>query len=276
MAREEPVALLCALALAAAAHAQDQRPLPKGSPGALVAGALKVHLYAGEGLPADSLRALARPQVTLWLDTRSNTLKESTVERVARFDEAWVRLRAPLSKTDALVLARIPKAGVWATPKDLEGLSGRVPGVRRIAVEVDGPLDAATAERLAKARPSVVRWRPSGPVDLLGWGLFLALPGQKVLVPAPEELLATRCPGRSRALPALEVHVATLLAMSADVFPCGSGTRVIVPGEVEPWLLQSLVVRDPSVELVVEVSESPEAATRARILMERLGLGPGR
>ncbi|MEW5742165.1 MAG: hypothetical protein AB1938_24835 [Myxococcota bacterium] len=276
MAREEPLALACALALAASAWGQDQRPLPKGSPEALVTGTLKVHAFAHEDLPPDSLRALARPQVTLWLDTRTNTLKESTVERLARFDEAWVRLRAPLSKTDAAVLARIPRAGVWATPRDLEGLAGRVPGVRRWALELEGPLDAATAERIAKARPSVVRWRPGGAVDLLGWGLFLSLPGKKVWAPAPGELLATRCADRARELPALELHVATLLAMSADVFPCGRGTRVIVPGDVEPWLLQSLVVRDPSVELVVQVGDDADAASKVRRLLDRLGLGPGR
>jgi hypothetical protein len=274
VAREKPVALLALVALSALA--QDQRPLPRGSPEALVTGALKVNVFAGEDLEPDALRSLARPQVTLWLTTRSNTLKDSTVERLALFDEAWVRLRAPLSPTDARVLARVPKAGVWVTPRELEGVVGRVPGVRRVAVDVDGPLDAELAERIRKARPAIVRWRPTEPVDLLGWGLFLALPGQKVLAPVATELRATPCAERSSAQPALEIHLATLLAMSSDVFPCGRGTRVIVEGDVDVWLLQSLLVRDPSVELVVGVADDGARAAKARKLLERLGLGPAR
>lgn len=275
MARVQPVAALLALA-AGAALAQDQRPLPRGSPEALVAATVRVHVVASEELEPDALRALARPQVTLWLETRSNTLRESTVEQLARFDEAWVQLRAPLSKADARVLARAPKAGLWLSPKELDGVLGRAPGVRRLAVDVAGPLDAALAERLRAARPSFIRWQPGAPVDLLGWGLFRQLPGRKVWAPAPTEVLATRCAERDSALPSLELHVATLLAMSADVFPCGRGTRVVVGGDVEPWLLQSLVVRDPALELVLRVGADAAKASQARKLLERLGLGPGR
>jgi hypothetical protein len=268
---------LLAQALAASlAAAQDQRPLPRGSPDALVTSFLRVHVVASEDLEPDQLRALARPQVTLWLETRSNTLRESTVEQLGRFDDAWVRVRAPLSKTDARVFARVPKAGLWLTPTDLDGVVGRAPGVRRLAVDVKGPLDAALAGQLWAARPSVLRWEPGGPVDLLAWSLFVQLPGRKVFAPAPTELLATRCTERSASLPALELHVATLLAMSAEVFPCGLGTRVVVNGEVEPWLLQSLVVRDPALELVLWVADDAARASSARKLLERLALGPGR
>lgn len=275
MAREEPVAALLAL-FAAAALAQDQRPLPRGSPDALVTATLRVHVVASEELEVDALRALARPQVTLWLTTRSNTLRESTVEHLGLFDEAWVQLRAPLRKTDALVLARAPKVGLWLTVDALDGVVGRAPGVRRLAVDVDGPLTPDLAQRIARLGPSFLRWRPGQGVDLLGWALFRQLPGRKVFAPAPTELLATRCADRSPGVPSLELHVATLLAMSSDVFPCGRGTRVVVTGDTEPWLLQSLVVRDPAVELVLDVGADAARASAARKLLERLGLGPGR
>jgi hypothetical protein len=51
---------------------------------------------------------------------------------------------------------------------------------------------------------------------------------------------------------------------------------VVVPVDVDRWLLQSLLVRDPSVELVIEVGDDPDRATRARLLLESLGVGPSR
>ena len=74
----------------------------------------------------------------------------------------------------------------------------------------------------------------------------------------------------------LRRHVANLLALSSEVYPCGTGTRVVVQPEVETWLLQSLLVRDPSVELVIEVGADPARAIAARGLLERLQLGASR
>lgn len=275
MDRKEPVALLAAL-LASAALAQHQRPLPPGAPDPLVAASLRVHVVVHEDLDPDLIRNLARPGVTLWLQTRSNTLRESTIENVARFDEAFVELRAPLKAVDAQVLARAPRAGAWVRAKELEALSGRLPGARRVAVRVDGALDEALAERLTKARPSFISWRPGeGGVDLLHWGLFAQLPGRRVLVAPAGMLLPVKCDARANE-PALELHVATLLAMSSDVFPCGKGTRVIVPPTADRWLLQSLLVRDASLELVLELGADANAASKARVLLETLGAGAAR
>jgi hypothetical protein len=261
--------------LAASAAAQDQRPLPRGAPDVFVAPAPKVHVRVHEDLDPDRLRDLARPGVTLWLSTRSNTLRVSTVENVARFDVAWVELRAPLKPVDANVFKKLPHAGAWLSMSTLEA-AGRLPGARLTALRVDGPLDEATTARVAKARPSEVHWTPAGPVDLLTWGHFKQLPGHKVVKSAPATLLPVKCPERPAGEPALEVHVASLLALSSDVFPCGPGMRVIVPASTEAWLLQSLVVRDPSVELVLEVGADPKAALGARALLDTLQLGPSR
>jgi hypothetical protein len=262
-------------ALVAALLAQPQAPLPRGAPQELVAPAVRVHVRAHEDLDPDRLRSLARPGVTLWLDTRSNTLRASTLEHLARFDQAWVRLRAPLRPVDAATFARLPAAGAWLGPADLE-VARRLPGARRVAVELSGPLDEAVLERVAAARPAELRWTPAGPLSLLDWGHLARVPGRRVVVPQPGAVLPVRCDARKPGEPGLELHVASLLSLSADAFPCGQGTRVLVLPEVEPWLLQSLVTRDPSVELVVEVGTSAARAKATAGLLERLGLGPFR
>ncbi len=262
-------------AVVLAVLAQGQGPLPRGAPAELLAPGVRVHVRVHEDLAPDLLRGLARPGVTLWLDTGSNTLRRSTVEHLARFDVAWVRLRPPLRPVDADVFAAAPRAGAWV---DLAGVAlvRRLPGVRRLAVELAGPLEEDTLTRLAGARPAEVRWRPDGPVSLLAWGQLAQLPGRRVVVLAPGQLLPARCDARRAGEPTAELHVASLLALSSDVFPCGLGTRVVVAADAEPWLLQSLVTRDPSVELLVEVGAQAPRARQAADLLERLGLGPAR
>lgn len=262
-----------ALLLTLVAWGQDQRPLPRGAPEVFIPTAPRVHVRAHEELDPDRLRDLARPGVTLWLSTRSNTLRTSTVENVARFEVAWVQLRAPLAPFDASVFSKqMPAAGALLEPGAL-GLVGRV---RRVAVSLKGPLDEALVARVSAARPAEVRWSPDGPVDLLTWGQFRQLPGRRVIVASPQTLLPVKCEGRSSADPSIELHVASLLALSSDAYPCGTGNRVVVQPEVETWLLQSLLVRDPSVELVVDVGADSARALAARGLFDRLQLGAAR
>ncbi len=263
--------LLLALA-AGAAFGQDQRPLPRGAPEAFVGPTPRVHVRVHEGLDPDRLRELARPQVTLWLSTRTNTLRASTVENVARFDVAWVQLRAPLLPYDAQVFSKLPAAGAWVTAASL----GAVGRFRRVAVALEGPLDEALIARVSAARPAEVRWTPPGPIDLLAWGELRRLPGRRIVAAEPKALLPVKCDARSAKDPSTELHVASLLALSSDVYPCGTGTRVVVEPAVETWLLQSMIVRDPSVELVVEVGSDAARAVATRGLLERLQLGASR
>ncbi len=238
---------------------------------------LAVHVVAHEDLDPDRLRRLARPNVTLWLRTRSNTLRASTAEHVARFDEAFVELRPPLKRADAEVFSALPRAGVWLDATHLPShVQDRVPGARRLAVEVVGPLDEALAAEIASAHPSVVRWRPGPGVDLLAWALFRQLPGRKVYAPAAEQLAPAQCGARRADEPSLEVHVASLLALAGDAFPCGRATRVRIEPEVDRWLVQSVLVRDPSAQLVLEVGADEARASKARALLDELGVGPSR
>jgi magnesium chelatase family protein len=93
---------------------------------------------------------------------------------------------------------------------------------------------------------------------------------------AADSLLPVKCEARTSDDPSVELHVATLLALSSDVFPCGTGTRVVVPPETEAWVLQSLLVRDPSVELIIEIGADSSKALAARKLFDTLQLGPSR
>lgn len=240
-----------------------------------MATAPRVHVRAHEDLDVDRLRDLARPGVTLWLSTRTNTLKASTLENVERFDSAFVQLRAPLKPVDAAIFKRIPRAGPWLEPDSLE-LATRLPGARRVAIEFSGPLDEALAAKISAEHPAEVRWKEPPAIDLLAWSQFRQLPGRRVIAASTQALLPVKCAERRREDPSLELHVANLLALSSDVFPCGVGTRVVVQAELDPWLLQSLLVRDPSVELVIEVGADSSKALAARALMEKLQLGASR
>lgn len=260
------------LGLVTAAFAQDQRPVPSSSPDVLVGRSVPVHVVASEELEPDVLRALARPGVSLWLTTRSNTLRESTLDTLKRFETSWVQLRLPLAPVDGNALARAPRAGLWfPASADLKPVLSRYRASRPLALELEGALDAEQHALIGALRPSFSRWRPADPVDLLQWSRFRSLPGRKTVVLAPGLIVPQRCDDRSLEEPAAELHVATLLAVSAGVFPCGAGTRVEVLPEVEPWLLKSLIVRDPSVELVVQVGDDIRKVGKTRGLLELLG-----
>lgn len=205
--------------------------------------------------------------------TRTNALAESTVENLARFDVAWVELKAPLSAGEAAVYGRLPRVGAWGSVEAMEAAHQRLPGSRRLAVDLRSPLDEALFERIEGLRPAMVRWAPPGPIDVLGWGLFRALGGRKVLVLTPGLFCPVRCEGRPSTEPAVEIHLAQLLAMNSELFPCGAGGRIIIDPRTDPWLLQSLLVRDPSVELVVSVGADAALASKAALLLEVLGLG---
>lgn len=264
--------LLCSFA--AVAGAQNQRPLPRGGPEGIVA-PFRVHVRVHESLDVDRLRDLARPNVTLWLSTKSNTLKTSTLENLARFDTVWVQLRSPIKAEQATPFTRVPRAGLWLSSTDLKS-AGRLPGARPLAVSLEGAIDESIVAQLNAAHVKETVWASRVPLDVLSWGLFKQLPGRRVVVAGPSTLLPVTCGDRTPSDPSVELHVANLLALSSDVFPCGTGTRVVVEPAIEPWLIQSLVARDPSVELVIEVGADAARAIAARKLLETLELGASR
>lgn len=261
--------------LGGAALAQVQRPLPRGTPEDLLTHAVQVHVVVDDTLEVDRLRALARPNVTAWVHTKNNTLSEATVENLARFDEVFVELHAPLASVDVAQFRRLPRVGVWLEPAALS-LAARLPGAHRVAVRL--PADAfendALIDQVAALRPALVTWSPTS-IDLLSWGRFKQLSGRK-LVSGKGWAAIGSCGERSPTEPAAELHLANLLAASGDVFPCGLGMRVVLEPSVDLWLVQSLVSRNPSVELVFEVGGDAERASAVRVLLDALQIGPSR
>jgi hypothetical protein len=253
--------------IAALLSAEPHRPLPSHSPEALAPAGVRVHIRASEDLDPDRLRSFARAGVTLWLLTRSNLLKASTMENLNRFDAAFVQLRAPVTEAHARALTRAPRAGVWVDAGLVDAV-GRVLGPRPLAVSISGALDEATAARIGAARPELTEWVAPGSIDLLAWSLFRALPGRRIVT--LEQAMA--CSGPVEHEPAAKVHIASLLSLGGAAFPCGLGPRVVVAPDTDRWLIQSIVVRDPTAELELDVGGDEGAAKKTAALLDELGL----
>lgn len=248
------------------------KPLPSRSPEVLAPPSLRVHVRAHEDLEPDTLRSFARPRVTLWLETRSNVLKRSTLENLQRFDGVFVRLRAPVTETQGRALEAAPAAGVWVEASQLEGRGfARVLGPRPLAVQLKGPLDEALFERLQKAKPEVVEWLPGAESEVMSFSLLKQLPGRKLV-----SGLSPQACARSDDGPAARVHLATLLSLSSGAFPCGRSPVVVVALDTDRWLIQSTVVKDPTAELEVFVGDDELSARRAGQLLDELGFGAHR
>jgi hypothetical protein len=270
-----PLFLVAALLLAQVAAAGDMRPLSDRAPPPVTEN-LRVHLVADEDLDPDALRALARPGVTLWLRTRSNTLRESTLDTARQFDSAWLELKAPLDGKSLAQLARSPAAGIWLRPKAGQALPAIKPGPHRLALTLDGPLDEARAEAISKLSPALVEWQAGAQTDLLAWSLFKNLPGKLLFRPDADAVAPVDCARPGRQAVAVAVHVAFLLSLGKDPFPCGKGARIRASADTEAWVVQALHVKDPSAELELEVGLDLARLRKARQLLDALGIAPRR
>ena len=248
------------------------KPLPSRSPEVLAPPSLRVHVRAHEDLEPDTLRSFARPRVTLWLETRSNVLKTSTLENLKRFDGVFVRLRAPVTETQSRALEAAPRAGAWVDASQLDGRGfARVMGPRPLAVQLKGPLDEELFDRLQKAKPEVIEWLPGAEPEVMSFSLLKQLPGRKLVSGLAPQACAANDEG-----PAARVHLATLLSLSSGAFPCGRSPVVVVALDTDRWLIQSTVVKDPTAELELAVGADELAARRAGQLLDELGFGAHR
>lgn len=236
-------------------------------PDTLALSGYRLHVVVDEAVEADTLRALAGSGTVLWLRTRSNMLRDSTVEALALFPEAYVQLRPPLTEAHVQQLRRAPRVGAWLEAQVLGGNGLHRLGPRRVAVEVRGALDLALAGRLGALRPAWVSWSPGTmEVSLEAWGAFAQLPGRKLL----------SLPGQlGGACPTLPVRaaldtVALRVEGATEEGSCGLGRRVVMKGTPDDGTLVALYSQDPSVELELEVGPGAGELERARAWVRRL------
>lgn len=234
----------------------------------LVLPGYRLHVVVDESVAADDLRALAGSGTVLWLRTRSNTLRDSTLDALALFPEAYVQLRTPLKEEHVRQLRKLPRVGAWLEAQTLTGSGLHWLGPRRSAVEIRGPLDAELTRRLGALRPSWISWAPgASDVDLEAWGTFAQLPGRKLL--SMTSPMGSLCPPEFPWRGALAT-VSLRVEEGSGADDCGLGRRIVMKGFPEDSALVALLSRDPSAELEVEAGTGERELARARAWVQRL------
>ena len=214
----------------------------------------RVHVFASEDLDPDALRRLVRPGVTLWLQTRSNMLRASTVDTLRHAEVAWVQLRPPVLQVHWDQLGKLPRAGVWLDPRHVAGQGMGRRGSHPLALEVTSPVPA---ELLTKARPLATLFRIP-----VGAELARRVPG--------ERLLWGGMSGSCAADPSLKVR------LDAPWRPaCAHGVLAQLT-RVQVAELQALYAAQPGVELAVEVADSEAAASGVAALLDALDAAAAR
>jgi hypothetical protein len=237
------------------------------APAELLLPGYRLHLVADESVAADDLRALAGSGTVLWLRTSSNTLRDSTLEALALFPEAYVQLRPPLKEEHIRQLRKAPRVGAWLEAQSLAGPGLHWLGPRRSAVEIRGALDAELVRRLGALRPSWSIWTPgTSDVSLEAWGTFAQLPGRKLLSwPGEFGPLCPELPWRV-ALATISLRVEE----GAGERTCGLGRRVVMRGSPEEVALVPLLKRETPTELELEVGTRASELARARAWVHRM------
>jgi hypothetical protein len=227
----------------------------------------RLHLVVDESVEADDLKALVGSGTVLWLRTRSNTLKDSTLEALALFPEAYVQLRTPLKEEHVRQFRKAPRVGAWLEAQTVTGPGLHWLGPRRIAVELRGALDAELVRRLGTLRPAWSLWTPGTPdISLEDWGTFAQLPGRKLLTWTGT--LGSECPELPwrGALATISLRVEE----GAGEGTCGLGRRVVMKGSPEDVALGPLLRRGPATELELELGPGDSGLDRARAWVRRL------
>jgi len=222
---------------------------------------VRIHVQASEELDPDRLRALARPEVVLWLSTRSNGLRRSTAETLRQAGSAFVQVRPPLG---APALAPfVGRVGPWVEERGLD--VGRVrrwsPG--RLAVEVEGPFSGELEARLRVLRPMAIRWRRGGRWPGQDeWARARRFSGVE-LSGTGESVDCSVVPPRTR------VRIRVDRPRSSDEV-CGLPVRVQLSAEASLAEAQQALLGHADADLLVEVGQDAVRATSVARLLDAL------
>lgn len=245
----------------------------RGPPAVVALPGLRAHVFFDEELEADAVRLLARPSCTAWVRTRTNMVRESVVERLARFGAAYVQLRAPFLEAHGAQLQRAHSVGAWLGPGDLRARGIRGLGGRPWAVSLFGALRPEDLDAAAAAKVAELRWTP-GPRDLTldAWARFAQAPGRKVVVwpggvPSACEAWAR---ARAPAPPAIRIGSLELESLAGAAAACPLVARVEVPATADEEALARLLSGAPRVEPELDVGASGALARAAARLLDRL------
>lgn len=230
--------------------------------------ALPVNVWADEDLEVDTLRTLAtRPGVTLWLSTRTNSLRESTLDTLAKAKHAYVAVKPPFTAALRAQLARVSHVGLWVelNAASVEGI-GSVLGNRPLAVTLRGELARAQVELLSRTRPRVVHWWPTQPPDVLALAQARQLPG-RVWLRWPEQ-----APEPSGCPPNLGVTLALRLKVGAQPdLTCARQAIFEVATFFPAGELVALARLAPTAEVSFEVGADADRARGVSRLLEQAG-----
>ncbi|MBJ6762596.1 hypothetical protein JGU66_17650 [Myxococcaceae bacterium JPH2] len=274
-----PAALVVAAMLA-------QSPGPR----TLALSGYRLHLRVNESVDPEQLRSLAASGTVLWLRTHSNMLRDSTMDAVARFPEAYVELRPPLRDAQVQQFRHAPRVGVWLDAAMVSGDWYRL-GPRPVAVDIRGSLETDQATRIAALRPRRVTWMPRtrDEATLAAWGELVWLPGMKVVdlsqVASKEPSEATPNPPEPPAAESSTAPVEWWQGLRGSwarvAWMEGQGTvrpprrwalgrRVRVQGPPDEEALVALFSLTPGAELELEVGDDAKSLAMARAWVERL------
>jgi hypothetical protein len=221
---------------------------------------LRVHVEASEELDPDRLRALARPEVVLWLRTRSNGLRRSTAETLRLSGSAFVQVRPPLG---APALAPfVGRVGPWVEERGLDVSRVRRWSPGRLAVDVDGPFTEELASRLRILRPVAIRWRRDGWPAREEWSRVRRFSGVELSGAGDP----TDC---SVVPPGTRVRVRMARRHSSDEV-CGLPVRIVLAAETPLAEVQEMLLGHADADLVVDVGEDVGRAANAARLLDGL------
>lgn len=233
-----------------------------GGPGEWALPGFRMQVVASEAMEPDRLRALARPEVVLWVRTESNGLRRSTAETLQLAGSAFVQVRPPLGAS--ALGPFVGRVGPWVAERGLDVARVRRWSPGRLAVDVDGPLTEELASRLRVLRPVAVRWSRGGWPGREEWTRARAFSAVELVGLGPEPVDCGLVPSGTR------VRVRVPLASAPAEGVCGLPLRMEVPEAIDVGQVHGALLIHPDADLLVEVGEDVSRADGARRLLEQL------